>query len=55
MILIYVVGTTNYDVLYISNSDFKLIGYTNSDFVGCVDDRKSTSGYVFNFESRAVA
>jgi hypothetical protein len=55
MILIYVVGTTNYGVLYTSDSDFKLIGYTDNDFVVSVDDRKSTLGYVFSFGSRVVA
>jgi hypothetical protein len=45
----FVVGTTNYDVLYRSYLDFKLIGYTDSDFVGSIDDRKSASGYVFRF------
>ena len=54
-ILRYVAGKTNYGDQYTSDSYFKLIGYTDSDFVGCVDDRKSTSGYVFNFESGAVA
>lgn len=54
-ILRYVVGTTNYGVMYTSDSYFKLIGYTDSDFAGCVDDGKSTSGYVFSFGSRAVA
>jgi hypothetical protein len=32
-----------------------LIGYTDSDFLGSVDDKKSTSGYVFNFGSGDVA
>lgn len=54
-ILWYVVGTTNYGVLYTSYLDFKLIGYIDSDFAGCVDDKKNTSGYVFNFELGAVA
>ena len=55
MILIYVVGTTNYGVLYTSNSDFKLIGYTDNDFVVSVDDKKSTLGYVFSLGSQVVA
>jgi len=32
-----------------------LIGYTDSEFAGSVDEWKSTSGYVFNFGSGAVA
>ena len=25
----------------------QLIGYTDSDYVGCIDNRNSTSGYIF--------
>lgn len=33
----------------------KLIGYTDSDYAGDVDDRRSTSGYVFMLGGGAVA
>ena len=49
IILRYVNGTKDYGVLYFATDDFKLIGYTNSDWARSVDDRKSTSGYVFLF------
>jgi hypothetical protein len=55
MTLRYVVGTTNYGVLYLVDSDSKLIEYTESDFAGSVDDKKITSGYVFRFGSGVVA
>ena len=32
-----------------------MIGYTDSDFVGSLDDRKSTSGYIFHLGSRAIS
>ena len=32
-----------------------MIGYTDRDFAGSIDDRKSTSGYVFSFGSGSVA
>jgi len=54
-ILRYIAGTTNYGIQYSSNSNFELIGYSDSDFAGSIDDRKSTSGYVFSFGSGAVA
>ena len=54
-ILRYITGTTNFGIQYTSNSNFKLIGYTDSDFVGSIDDRKSTYGYVFSFGSELVA
>jgi hypothetical protein len=41
-ILRYVFGTTYYGVVYTSDLEFKLIGYTDSNFAGSVDDRKRT-------------
>ena len=35
--------------------NFKLIGYTDSDFAGSIDDRKNTSWYVFSFGSGSIA
>ena len=54
-ILRYIAGTTNFGIQYTPNSNFKLIGYTDSDFAGSIDDRKSTSSYVFSFGSGSVA
>lgn len=54
-ILSYVNGTKKYAVLYTTIDDFKLVGYTDNDWGGSVDDRKSTSGYVFHLGSRAVS
>lgn len=33
----------------------RLLGYTDSDYAGDLDDRRSTSGYVFKFGNGAVA
>jgi len=41
--------------LYIATSDFKLVGYIDSDWAGSVDDRKSTLGYVFHLGSREIS
>ena len=41
-ILRYVNGTKEYGVLYSATDDFRLIGYTDSDWAGSVDDRKIT-------------
>ena len=51
MILRYIVGTENFGIQYTSTSNFKLIGYTDSDFAGSIDGRKSTYGYMFIFGS----
>ena len=50
-ILRYVNETKEYDVLYSATDDFKLIGYTNSEWAGSVDDKNITSGYVFHLGS----
>nr|GEW94605.1 peptidyl-prolyl cis-trans isomerase [Tanacetum cinerariifolium] len=42
-------------ILYKRKGDEKLIGYSDSDYEGDLDDRKSTSGYVFKLSSRAVS
>ena len=34
-------------LFYSMTEDFKLLGYSDSDWCGDVDDRKSTSGYMF--------
>ncbi|MCO5609842.1 hypothetical protein L7F22_064074 [Adiantum nelumboides] len=31
--------------LHFENSDASIVGYVNADYVGCVDNRRSTSGY----------
>lgn len=54
-ILRYVAGTPDYGVWYSSVDNFKLQGFTDSDFAGSVDDRKSTSGQVFFLGSGAVS
>ena len=32
-----------------------MIGYTDSDFVGCIDTRKSTFGYVYLLAGGAIS
>ena len=54
-ILRYVNGTKGFGILYSSSESFMLIGYTDSDRAGSVDDRKSTSGYVFHMGSGAIS
>ncbi|GJZ01586.1 retrovirus-related pol polyprotein from transposon TNT 1-94 [Tanacetum coccineum] len=46
-IMRYVKGTESLRLFYSSSKEYKLKGYSNSDWHGDVDDRKSTSGYVF--------
>jgi uncharacterized protein YwlG (UPF0340 family) len=46
-ILRYVRGTVNLGLHYLKTNNFKLIGYSNSDWCGDIDDRKSTLGFAF--------
>jgi len=39
---------------YRKSHHLEVIGYTDSDFVGCVDTRKSTFGYVYLLAGRAI-
>ena len=38
-----------------SSDLLELFGYTDSDWAGSLDDRKSTSGYVFHMGSGAIS
>ncbi|XP_057849913.1 secreted RxLR effector protein 161-like [Cryptomeria japonica] len=53
-VLRYVKGTFDFGILYSTSHDPRLIGFTDSDWVGFTNDKKSTSGYVFNLGSGAV-
>ena len=46
-ILSYLKSTIDLGLFYSSSDDFNLVGYCDSDYAGDVDDRKSTSGFVF--------
>ena len=46
-ILRYIKCTINFGLYYSISEDYRLVGYSDSDWGGDVDDRKSTSGFVF--------
>jgi hypothetical protein len=48
-ILRYVNGTKDFCIKYSTSEDFRLIGYTDSECGGNIDDIKSTFGYTFHF------
>jgi hypothetical protein len=47
----YLKGTLDFGLCYNGDQDFKLIGYTDSDWAGSVSDKKSTSGCCFSLGS----
>ena len=53
-ILRYLKGTSS-KCLRFGNSDASIVGYTDADYAGCVDNRRSTSGYVFIFAGATIS
>jgi hypothetical protein len=53
-VLRYVKGTLDFGILYSRSKDHQWCGSTNSIWVGYVDDRKSTFGYVFSLGTGGV-
>lgn len=53
-VLRYLKGTLELGIFYKKGSELNLQAYTDSDYAGDVDDRKSTSGYVFLMSGGAV-
>ena len=46
-ILRYIKGTSHLGLWFLSDKDYKLVGYSDSGWAGDGDDRKSTTGFVF--------
>jgi hypothetical protein len=46
-VLCHLQGTKNYMLTFRKLDNFEVIGYSDFDFSGCVDDKKSTSYYIF--------
>jgi transposase InsO family protein len=53
-ILRYLKGTAGYSLCY-QGGDMQLRGYTDADWGGDLDERKSTSGYVFLLNNGAIS
>ncbi|GKV48172.1 hypothetical protein SLEP1_g54998 [Rubroshorea leprosula] len=54
-ILKYLQGTAEYGLFYKNGEKSELFGFTDSDFARDLDDRKSTSGYVFIMGTAAIS
>ena len=54
-VLRYLQGTKSHMLTYRHSDQLEVIGYTDSDFGGCEDSRKSTSGYVFVLAGGAIS
>lgn len=54
-VLRYLKGTSDMCLRYQQSADDELTGYSNADWAGDWDDRRSTSGNIFLLVSRAVS
>jgi len=42
-------------LIYRRTNNFKVVGYSDSDYAGCIDSRKSTFGYIFMLAKGAIS
>ena len=54
-VLRYLCGTVGYGLRYTSRSNLTLVNYSDFNWAGSVDDRKSTSGCCFSLGSAMVS
>ncbi|BBH05186.1 multidrug resistance-associated protein 9 [Prunus dulcis] len=54
-VLRYIQGTLDYGIAYEKGKEAMLVGYCDSDWSGCEDDMRSTSGYAFILDLSSVA
>ena len=54
-VLRYVKGTLDFGVFYCKGGYYELVAYTDSDYAGDLEDRKSTSGYLLLSSYGAVS
>ena len=55
VIMRYLKGTHNFGLLYKKSNSNSFIGFSDSDWAGNLDDRRSTSGYIFQVAGIAVS
>ncbi|XP_070672122.1 secreted RxLR effector protein 161-like [Malus domestica] len=51
----YLKGTTDFSIFYKKKGRSVLTGFTDSDYAGDLDDRRSTSGHVFMMGSGTIS
>ena len=49
-VLRYLKGATDLRLIFLKNSNSDIIGDSNADWSGDLNNRKSTTGYYFKFE-----
>ncbi|XP_070005403.1 secreted RxLR effector protein 161-like [Nicotiana sylvestris] len=54
-VLRYLKGTKDYMLMYRRSKHLEVVGYSDSDFAGCIDTRKFTFGYLFQLAEGAIS
>ena len=54
-VLRYLKGTKDLMLTYQRTNTLKVVGFSNFDYAGYVDDKKSTSGYIFIIAKEVVS
>ncbi|KAI0499188.1 hypothetical protein KFK09_020090 [Dendrobium nobile] len=54
-VMMYLKRTKDFMLTYQRSDHLEIVGYSDSDFAGCLDSRRSTSGYIFMLAGGAVS
>ncbi|XP_040872071.1 secreted RxLR effector protein 161-like [Glycine max] len=54
-VMCYLKKTKGYMFTYQKSENLEIIGYSDSDFAGCQDSKRSTSGYIFMLAGGAIS
>ena len=54
-VMSYLQGTKDFMLTFRRSDSPEVIGYSDSDFAGCIDSRKSTFGYLFTLARGAIS
>ena len=54
-VLRYLQGTKDFMLTYWCTDTLEVVGFSDSNYAGCVDDKKSTSGYIFMMAEGAIS
>ncbi|CAM8880620.1 unnamed protein product [Rhodiola kirilowii] len=54
-VMMYLKRTRGYMLTYRKSDRLEIVGYSDSDFAGCQDSRRSTSGYIYLLAGEAIS
>ncbi|XP_070020311.1 secreted RxLR effector protein 161-like [Nicotiana sylvestris] len=54
-VLRYLKGTKDYMLIYRRSKHLEVVGYPDSDFIGCIDTKKSTFSYLFQLAEGEIS